>query len=299
MSVPTDILVGVGTMYIAPAGTAKPALNAAPSGSWVALGETKDGVKVKKSQKIATFSSDQRTGNMKAVRTEEGVTIETKLIESTLENLADVINNTVTTTAAGSGTVGYKSLKLHSGATVTEYALLFRGASPYGAGFVGQFYVPRGFMNETLTDSKQLTEKQRDSLRPIIEAGAVAWAVASVDAETIDEINILNASILAMHLAVKQLSQVPQFLIIDGNRFKTYPGISHQCIVKGDEKFLSIAAASVLAKTHRDAFMHQIHREFPQYNWTNNKGYPSKQHRDAIILNGLTPWHRKSFRVKG
>ena len=168
-----------------------------------------------------------------------------------------------------------------------------------GPVFAAAVVLPRDFRDEILTDSKQLSKKQRDNLRPLIESHALAWAVASVDAATIDRINILNASILAMHLAIAKLTTLPQLLLIDGNRFKPYPGIPHQCIVKGDEKFLSIAAASVLAKTHRDEFMLRIHEEFPQYNWKNNKGYPSKLHRDVIAGYGFTPWHRMSFRVKG
>ena len=168
-----------------------------------------------------------------------------------------------------------------------------------GPVFAAAVILPRDFRDEILTDSKQLSKKQRDNLRPLIESHALAWAVASVDAATIDRINILNASILAMHLAIAKLIALPQLLLIDGNRFKPYPGIPHQCIVKGDEKFLSIAAASVLAKTHRDEFMLQIHEEFPRYNWKNNKGYPSKLHREVIARDGFTPWHRMSFRVKG
>ncbi|MEI7661082.1 MAG: ribonuclease HII [Bacteroidota bacterium] len=168
-----------------------------------------------------------------------------------------------------------------------------------GPVFAAAVILPPGFRNEILNDSKQLSEKQRDRLRVIIEEQSLAWSVGSVNAETIDKINILSASILAMHIAVGKLSLQPQFLIIDGNRFKPYPGIPHQCIVKGDEKYLSIAAASVLAKTHRDEYMRHIHDEYPYYNWTSNKGYPSKQHRDVILEFGITPYHRKSFRVKG
>lgn len=168
-----------------------------------------------------------------------------------------------------------------------------------GPVFAAAVILPRDFRDEILTDSKQLSKKQRDNLRPLIESHALAWAVASVDAATIDRINILNASILAMHLAIAKLIALPQLLLIDGNRFKPYPGIPHECIVKGDGKFLSIAAASVLAKTHRDEFMLQIHEEFPRYNWKNNKGYPSKLHREVITRDGFTPWHRMSFRVKG
>ncbi len=168
-----------------------------------------------------------------------------------------------------------------------------------GPVFAAAVILPIDFRDEFVNDSKQLSEKQRDRLRPIIESSAVAWAVASVDAETIDRINILNASILAMHLAIKQLIKPPDFLIIDGNRFNPFPGIAHQCIVKGDEKFLSIAAASVLAKTHRDEFMKKIHTEYPIYGWSGNKGYPSKKHRDAIAMKGISPYHRKTFRMTG
>jgi len=146
-SEPYEILVGVGTLYVAAAGTAAPAVNAAPGGSWTSLGETDGGVKVKKTQNIEAFSSDQRTGNVKAVRTEEGVEVEVNLHEATLENLADVIGGTVTDTAPGAGTIGTRALKLHAGSDVTEYALLFRGDSPYG-NFPGQFYVPRGYMDD-------------------------------------------------------------------------------------------------------------------------------------------------------
>ena len=166
-----------------------------------------------------------------------------------------------------------------------------------GPVFAAAVILPSDFRDEILNDSKQLSEKQRDKLRPIIEANAIAWAVASVDAPSIDEINILNASIRAMHLAVGRLSIQPQLLLIDGNRFKPYPGIPHQCIVKGDEKYLSIAAASVLAKTYRDAFMQDIHEEYPVYGWKSNKGYPSKKHRDMIAEYGITPFHRKTFRM--
>lgn len=166
-----------------------------------------------------------------------------------------------------------------------------------GPVFAAAVILPRDFTDEILFDSKQLTEKQRDKLRPVIEANAVAWAVASVDAGTIDKINILNASLLAMHKAIRQLSQLPQLLLIDGNRFNPYPDIPHYCIVKGDEKYLSIAAASVLAKTYRDEYMQQIHEQYPAYSWKNNKGYPSKKHRDAIARYGITPYHRKSFRM--
>ncbi len=157
--------------------------------------------------------------------------------------------------------------------------------------------LPENFQNEILTDSKQLSEKKRDMLRIIIEKEALAWAVGIVDNNTIDEINILNASILAMHKAVEQLQIKPEHLIIDGNRFKPYRDIPHQCIVKGDAKYLSIAAASVLAKTHRDDIMKQLDKEFPCYYWAKNKGYPSKQHRNAIAEHGITKYHRKSYKL--
>jgi len=167
-----------------------------------------------------------------------------------------------------------------------------------GPVFAAAVILPRGFSHEILTDSKQLTEKQRSSLRPIIEAGAISWAVAYVDAPEIDEINILNASILAMHLAVQKLTATPELLLIDGNRFKPVFGIVHKCIVRGDSLFLSIAAASVLAKTYRDEYMQQIHHEYPEYDWHTNKGYPVKKHREAIRKYGRTPYHRLSFRCE-
>lgn len=143
-----EILSGVGTLYIAPAGEAKPAVNAAPSGNWVSLGETDGGVKVTKTQSIESFSTDQRTGKVKAIRTEEGVTVETNLVQATLENLANVLNGQVTDTAPGSGTIGKRSLPLHAGADVDEFAILFRGDSPYSATYPGQYYVPRGYIDD-------------------------------------------------------------------------------------------------------------------------------------------------------
>jgi len=157
--------------------------------------------------------------------------------------------------------------------------------------------LPAGFRNDLLNDSKQLTEKQRDALRPLIEEQAVAWAVAFVDNHEIDKINILKASITAMHRAVDELKTKPEHLLIDGNRFYPYPGIKHTCVIKGDGKYLSIAAASVLAKTHRDEYMLKLHSEFPGYDWDRNKGYPTKKHREAIAGLGLTPYHRRSFRL--
>ena len=151
----------------------------------------------------------------------------------------------------------------------------------------------------SLNDSKQLSEKERDKLRPIIEKNALAWAVAVVDNTEIDEINILNASILAMHRAIDKLKLTPEFIIVDGNRFKPYQDIPHQTIVKGDAKYLSIAAASVLAKTHRDEIMQELHLEHPQYNWDKNKAYPTKKHRNAIREFGTTCHHRLSYNLLG
>lgn len=157
--------------------------------------------------------------------------------------------------------------------------------------------LPEGFNNELLNDSKQLTEKQRDLLRPIIEREAVAWAVAFVSPQEIDEINILKASFTAMHRAIDQLSIRPEALLIDGNRFIKYHNLRHTCIVKGDGKMMSIAAASVLAKTHRDEYMRKISQDYPQYSWDKNKGYPTKDHRAAIECYGTTPHHRMTFQL--
>lgn len=166
-----------------------------------------------------------------------------------------------------------------------------------GPVFAAAVILPVDYQNEHLDDSKKLNLNQRTMLRNSIENDAISWAVASVDNEKIDEINILNASILAMQLAVEKLSINPQFLIIDGNRFKEYENIPFQCIIKGDGKYLSIAAASVLAKTYRDDYMQQIHPEFPQYKWGKNKGYPTAEHKRAIADFGITNYHRKSFRL--
>lgn len=157
--------------------------------------------------------------------------------------------------------------------------------------------LPKDFYLEGLNDSKKLTHQQRDELRPIIEREALAWAVAFVDHEEIDQINILNASFLAMHRAIEKLMIIPQHLVIDGNRFKTYPDIPHCCVIKGDGKYLNIAAASILAKTHRDEYMSNLHEEFPHYNWKQNKGYPTIQHRNVVMEIGLSPFHRKTFNV--
>ena len=159
--------------------------------------------------------------------------------------------------------------------------------------------LPADFYCPLLNDSKQLTEKERDILRPIIEKEALAWAVAEVDNNEIDEINILNASIRAMHRAIDKLSIRPEFIIVDGNKFKPYSDIHHQTIVKGDCKYLSIAAASVLAKTHRDELMQQLHVEFPVYDWNKNKAYPTLKHRAGIRTNGTTPYHRMTYDLLG
>ncbi|MCQ2066240.1 MAG: ribonuclease HII [Bacteroidaceae bacterium] len=168
-----------------------------------------------------------------------------------------------------------------------------------GPVFAAAVILPDGFRNELLNDSKQLTEKQRYSLRPVIESEALAWAVGVADNVEIDRINILSASILAMHRAVDGLKIRPQHLLIDGNRFKPYPGIPHTTIVKGDGRMMSIAAASILAKTYRDDFMNAIAQEYPQYDWLSNKGYPTARHRAAIREFGVTPYHRMSFNLTG
>lgn len=166
-----------------------------------------------------------------------------------------------------------------------------------GAVFAAAVILPPDFRNELLNDSKQLSEKQRYALRPIIEQEATAWAVGIVSPEEIDHINILNASFLAMHRAIEQLNVPPEHLLIDGNRFKKYRETPHTCVVKGDGKYLSIAAASVLAKTYRDDYMLDLHREYPVYQWDRNKGYPTKAHREAIRLHGTSPYHRMTFQL--
>ena len=166
-----------------------------------------------------------------------------------------------------------------------------------GPVFAAAVILPDNFENQLLNDSKQLTERQREMLRPIIERESVAWAVAQVSPHEIDEINILNASILAMHRAIDALAVRPEHLIIDGNRFKPYRDIPHQTIVKGDGKYLSIAAASVLAKTHRDEYMRHLDTQFPHYGWRDNKGYPTAAHRAAIAQYGTTPHHRLTFQL--
>ena len=166
-----------------------------------------------------------------------------------------------------------------------------------GPVFAAAVILPENFSHPLLNDSKKLSEKTRTILRQIIEHQALSWAVASVGPEKIDEINILNASIMAMHLAVNKLHTTPGFLLIDGPRFHPYPGIPHSCEIKGDGRFAPIAAASVLAKTHRDEYMNTIHPEYPGFAWNRNKGYPTPSHRKAISLLGISPYHRLSFRL--
>ncbi|SKB44693.1 RNase HII [Salegentibacter holothuriorum] len=157
--------------------------------------------------------------------------------------------------------------------------------------------LPKKFKNKLLNDSKQTKEEDRKSLKEIIINESISYGIAHVYMEEIDEINILNASILAMHRALEKLQCEPEHIIVDGNKFKPFRNIPHECIIKGDGKFLSIAAASILAKTARDEFMKKIHQEFPMYNWQQNKGYPTKEHRQAIREYGSTPYHRKSFKL--
>ena len=179
-----------------------------------------------------------------------------------------------------------------------------------GSVYAAAVIFPRDYENAELNDSKQLTDKKRHQLREIIQRDAVAWAVGVVTPEEIDKINILNASFLAMHRALDQLSVRPEAIIVDGNRFKPYKRLSqsgedgggflpHTCIVKGDGKYLSIAAASILAKTYRDDYMDKLAEEYPQYDWQSNKGYPTRKHREAINEYGITPYHRKSYNLLG
>jgi ribonuclease HII len=166
-----------------------------------------------------------------------------------------------------------------------------------GPVFAAAVILPPNFSNDLLNDSKQLSEKRRKALRIVIKQKAIAWAVAQVNPKEIDKINILNASFLAMHRAIDQLNTTPSSLLIDGNRFKTYKGISHHCIIKGDCKFMSIAAASILAKTYRDDFMERLALQHSHYGWEKNKGYPTRVHRAAIQQFGSCEHHRKSFRL--
>lgn len=182
-----------------------------------------------------------------------------------------------------------------------EEGLVEAGCDEAGRGclagdvFAAAVILPSDFKNELLNDSKKLNEKQRYMLREIIEREAVCWAVGIATHEEIDRINILNASILAMHRALDGLKVRPQHIIVDGNRFKPYKSVRSETVVKGDGKFMSIAAASILAKTYRDDYMNNLDKEYPQYGWKKNKGYPTKAHRDAILKYGVTPYHRLSF----
>lgn len=166
-----------------------------------------------------------------------------------------------------------------------------------GPVYAAAVILPTDYENEILNDSKKLSDKKRYELREQIERDAIAWAVGIVDQSTIDKVNILNAAILAMHSALIQLEVQPDFIIVDGNKFKPYKKVPHECIIKGDGKYLSIAAASILAKTYRDDFMNKIHDEYPVFKWKKNKGYPTKDHRNAIAKHGITPYHRKSFNL--
>lgn len=157
--------------------------------------------------------------------------------------------------------------------------------------------LPPNFSHPWLTDSKQLTERKRMELKPLIEEIAISYAVCHIMMDDIDKINILNASILGMHKSIEQLNPLPKFIAVDGNRFHTFKNIPHECVIKGDGKYLHIAAASILAKTYRDLYMEDLHQRFPQYCWNQNKGYPTKAHREAIKQHGITPYHRKSFKL--
>ncbi len=166
-----------------------------------------------------------------------------------------------------------------------------------GPVFAAAVVLSEDFSSELLNDSKKLSEKDRYLLREIIEREALHWAVGVVNNEEIDKINILNASFLAMHRAIDELGIIPEHIIVDGNRFNKYKDIPHSCIVKGDGKYMSIAAASVLAKTYRDDFMNKIHKEYPEYGWLSNKGYPTRKHRESIKMKGITVYHRRTFRL--
>jgi len=186
----------------------------------------------------------------------------------------------------------------------SETALIEAGCDEAGRGclagplFAAAVIFPFNYVNEQLNDSKQLNKTQREMLREIIIKDAVAYSVVSISEKIIDEINILNASFRGMNLAVKQLKTQPELLLIDGNRFKNETEIPYQCIVKGDAKYLSIAAASILAKTFRDDFMEKLDAEYPMYGWKQNKGYPTQVHQEALLRFGRTPYHRKTFQVK-
>jgi len=167
-----------------------------------------------------------------------------------------------------------------------------------GPVFAAAVILPAGFEHPMLNDSKQLSETERDALRPVIEQNALAWSVSMCTHEEIDVINILKASFKAMHKAIDNLAIRPELLLIDGNRFAPYLGIPHQCVVKGDAIYMSIAAASILAKTHRDEYMMDLHRQYPHYGWDNNKGYGTAQHRKQLKMHGQSPYHRKTFKWK-
>ena len=187
--------------------------------------------------------------------------------------------------------------------TYLQKELLEAGLDEAGRGcyagpvFAAAVILPREFNHPLLNDSKQLKEKERNLLRPIIEKESIAYAVAAVDNNEIDVINILQASFKAMHLSISKLLTEPELLLVDGNRFKAYKNLPHQCIIKGDGKYTSIAAASILAKTYRDEYMQQLHHQYPHYGWKDNKGYGTAFHRQAISLHGLCPYHRKSFNI--
>lgn len=167
-----------------------------------------------------------------------------------------------------------------------------------GPVFAAAVVLPKGFRNEWLNDSKQLTASRREALRTIIEQEALTYAVARVEPDEIDRINILKASIKAMHIALSELEVIPKLIAVDGNRFYPYQSIKHQCVVKGDGKYMHIAAASILAKTYRDAYMDSLHEQFPEYGWVHNKGYGTRAHVEALAAHGPSPHHRKSFVVK-
>ena len=182
--------------------------------------------------------------------------------------------------------------------TKTEAGIDEAGRGCYAGPVVAAAVIlPADFHHPLLNDSKQMSEKDREKLRPIIEAESISYGVAFVDNDEIDSINILQASFKAMHLALDKLNKTPNHLLVDGNRFKPYRSVKHRCVVKGDETFASIAAASVLAKTYRDDFMKKLHEEFPEYGWMNNKGYGTSEHRQAIDRIGLCKYHRKSFDI--
>lgn len=166
-----------------------------------------------------------------------------------------------------------------------------------GPVFAAAVILPQDFFHPLLNDSKQLSKEQRELLRPVIEKESICWSVAMMDNDEIDRINILQATYAAMHACITQLPVIPEHLLIDGNRFRSYQGIAHDCIIQGDGLYASIAAASILAKTHRDAYMQQLHDEFPHYDWVNNKGYGTAAHRMAIEQHGLCKYHRKSFDI--